>query len=212
MHPVHVFPVSPFVWKPVVLHSPQTVRRRAQARRMHVVSPSCALTRRVVLNTVLGVVITGVSPFANAADRNDAIMKSLRDLKQKQAVEDGQVLSRLRKAQAQLERSKLLADAGEYDNARQLLRGGSVDTIRDDLKKAETYLAAVRPTFDVFEETALIGALEAFDNAMRLVIRGSKEVTAADVQKDGEMMLLAMSEVIMVIDRAKADYNTPEPR
>lgn len=59
MHPVHVFPVSPFVWKPVVLHSPQTGRRRAQARRMHVVSPSCALTRRVVLNTVLGVVITG---------------------------------------------------------------------------------------------------------------------------------------------------------
>jgi len=117
--------------------------------------------------------------------RNTAILEALKERDQKKEIENGEVIERLKKARDQLSRATTLANAGELSSARDLLRGGAVGSIRDDLKKMRTYLAYNRPSFERFEELSLIGALEAFDNAMRAVQRNSKEVSAEDQARRG---------------------------
>mmetsp|Transcript_31303 Transcript_31303/g.43393 ORF Transcript_31303/g.43393 Transcript_31303/m.43393 type:complete len:225 (+) Transcript_31303:128-802(+) len=159
-------------------------------------------SRRSTLFVTIGTTLFGAPLGAWAAERNDAIMKSLKNLDRRNEVESGEVVYRLRKAQGQLQRAVSLAKIREYTRARELLRGGDVDTIRDDLKNLEAYLVKERPTFSTFEELALIGSLEAFDNILRAIQRGGNaNATQENVDADGVMLLQAMDDVVSLLDR-----------
>ncbi|KAK3248890.1 hypothetical protein CYMTET_41661 [Cymbomonas tetramitiformis] len=132
--------------------------------------------------------------------RNDALLESLKKYEQSQTVLSGEVVTRLSKAQAQLQRATTLAAAGEYRAARELLRTGPVGSIRDDLQRLASFVAVERPTFDRFEALALTGALEAFDESMKAVAKGKEEVTIADMNRNGRLMLEAMETVIKVAE------------
>jgi hypothetical protein len=67
---------------------------------------------------------------------------------------------------------RTVAAAGEYENARQLLRKGSLNSVRTDLQKVAVYLRVQRPTFSQFEALAVTGGLDAFDNSMRARLQG----------------------------------------
>lgn len=169
--------------------------------RLHVrCSRTCAgraaptSTRRAAVLLLAGC----AAPPACAAPNNDLMAR----VRQQERAGWGAKLDTVDKLKAQagaLTRSLLLAEAGEYNNARQVLRDDPLKTFRTDLEEAKTLIELERPTFDRFEKLAITGALDAYDDALRRVQRGQGE--AADVVSNGKLLLEALNEVVGVLDR-----------
>ena len=111
-------------------------------------------------------------------------------------MEGGAVQTRLNLALDELRRAQTLASVGEYADARALLRKGSLEKVRTDLRTVASYLRVQRPTFAQFEGLAVTGSLDAFDNAMRAVQQGVPEVTRRDVDVNARAAVAALEEVL----------------
>ena len=138
---------------------------------------------------------------ANARAANDAVLAALRKKETNDSMEGGQVQTRLNVALDELRRAQTLAKAGEYSEARALLRRGALEKTRLDLRAVASYLRVQRPTFDQFEGLAVTGGLDAFDNAMRAVQQGVPEVTKRDVDVNARAAVAALEEVCYVLGK-----------
>jgi len=138
---------------------------------------------------------------ANARAANDAVLAALRKKETNDSMEGGEVQTRLNVALDELRRAQTLAKAGEYSEARALLRRGALEKTRLDLRAVASYLRVQRPTFDQFEGLAVTGGLDAFDNAMRAVQQGVPEVTKRDVDVNARAAVAALEEVCYVLGK-----------
>ena len=116
-------------------------------------------------------------------------------------MEGGAVQTRLNLALDELKRAQTLASVGEYADARALLRKGSLEKVRTDLRTVAQYLRVQRPTFAQFEGLAVTGSLDAFDNAMRAVQQGVPEVTRRDVDVNARAAVAALEEVCYLLGK-----------
>ena len=178
----------------------------------HVTSVEVAGRRAGRRSACFGLVGAGFSCFsadalvhlaapANARAANDAVLAALRKKETNDSMEGGQVQTRLNVALDELRRAQTLAKAGEYSEARALLRRGALEKTRLDLRAVASYLRVQRPTFDQFEGLAVTGGLDAFDNAMRAMQQRVPEVTARDVDVNAKAAVSALEEVCYVLGK-----------
>ena len=159
-------------------------------------------SRRGFLSSALAtsaLCLTSAAPALAAG--NNAVLAALKAKESADLVEGGAVQTRLNTALDELRRARQLASVGEYTNARQMLRKGSLESVRGDLQKVGNYLRVQRPTFAEFEGLAVTGGLDAFDGSMRAMEVGAKEVTATDVNTNAKAAVSALEEVVYLLGR-----------
>mmetsp|Transcript_22436 Transcript_22436/g.72838 ORF Transcript_22436/g.72838 Transcript_22436/m.72838 type:complete len:217 (-) Transcript_22436:28-678(-) len=181
-------------------------RRRAAQRRAAAAAPAqqqqqqqqrrqlLPERRAALLATTAAVFLFG-APGAARAERNDAVLKSLREKERASAAEDGAVLRRLERARGEVERARTLVRTGALEDARSLLRKGALSGLRADLGSAAAFLREERPRFADEEAAQCVARLNELDDALRRAQqrsgkgeRGSSATTVEAADKAAELI------------------------